>query len=305
MKASVTANELQKLLESGSITLVDVMLPEDFAASHIPGAMNACVYEMFFLGRVAECVPDRNRAIVVYGDSGATMTAQTAQEKLERAGYLNVAILEGGQQAWQSAGFATEPDVPVVITPEVGDGTYFIDVKKSVIEWSGRNINNRHHGRIALSEGKVEIENGRPVAGRIVLDMYSITNLDLHDAAWRDMLLRHLTSDDFFDVAQYPTASFELIGASPIAACSPGTPNMMISGSLTIKDSTLPICFPAIIAAQEDGSIKAQASIQFDRTLWNVRYSGILYERLCMHLVNDLISVELFIIARALSIAAC
>ena len=306
MKVSVTANELKKLLESGSSTLIDVMLPEDFAVKHIPGAMNACVYEMAFLDRITECATDRNQAIVVYDDSGTTMTARTAREKLVRAGFLNVAFLEGGQQAWQEAGFATGPDVPVAITPETGEGCYVLDVEKSVVEWSGRNISNRHHGRIAISEGMVVLENGRPVAGRFVLDMRSITNLDLNDAAWRDMLLRHLMSDDFFDVAQYPTVVFELHSASPIAACTPGTPNMEIAGSLTIKETTLPFCFPAIIAVQEDGSIKAQASIQFDRTLWNVCYgSGKMFERLGMHLVNDLISIELFVVARAPVIAAC
>jgi polyisoprenoid-binding protein YceI len=304
--ASITVNEMKGLLESGSITLVDVMLPEDFAARHIPGAVNACVYEMVFLDRIADCVPDRNHAIVVYDDSGTTLTARTAQEKLERAGYLNVAVLEGGQRAWQSAGFATGPEAPVAITPETADGTYVIDVDKSVVEWSGRNINNRHHGRIAISEGAVELVSGRPVSGRIVLNMRSITNLDLQDPTWRDMLLRHLMSDDFFDVAQYPTAVFELHGAATISTCSPGTPNMEVTGSLTIKETTLPLSFPAIVAMQEDGSFKAQALIEFDRTLWNVCYgSGKLYERLGMHLVNDLVSVELFVVARAPGIAAC
>jgi polyisoprenoid-binding protein YceI len=141
---------------------------------------------------------------------------------------------------------------------------------------------------------------GRPVSGRIVLNMRSITNLDIQDMSWRDMLIRHLLSDDFFDVEKFPTATFDLCGASPIADCSLGTPNMEIAGSLAIKETTLPLCFPAIVAIQEDGSIKAQAIIQLDRTLWNVRYgSGRFYERLGMHLVNDLISIELFIVARA------
>jgi hypothetical protein len=74
---------------------------------------------------------------------------------------------------------------------------------------------------------------------------------------------------------------------------------MEIAGSLIIKDTTHPMCFPAIVAAQDDGSLKAQAAFNLDRTLWNVCYgSGKLYERLGMHLVNDLISIELFIVAR-------
>ncbi len=302
MKATVNVHELQQLINTGSVTLFDVLLPEDFACRHIPGAENACVYEMVFPDRVAECIPDRDRTVVVYDDSGTTLAARTAKEKLERAGYCNVAILEGGVQAWKAAGFAIESVATTGASPVISDGVYRVDVEKSVVEWSGRNINNRHHGRISMSAGEVILENGRPKSGRFVLDMKTITNLDLQDESWRSMLLRHLNSDDFFDVERFPAVTFELRSASVIAACTPGTPNMEIAGMLTIKDSTHSIRFPAIVAAQEDGSIKAQAALSFDRTLWNVCYgSGKLYERLGMHLVHDLVSVELFIAARAVA----
>jgi len=299
MNATITVNELQQLIANGSVSLIDVLLPEDFACRHIAGAGNACVYEMVFLDRIAECVPDRDGSVVVYDDSGTTLAARTAKEKLERAGYRNVAILEGGLQAWQAAGFEVESSVPAPPPATVRDGVYRIDAEKSVVEWSGRNINNRHHGRIAISGGEVVLANGRPVSGRFVLDMNTITNLDLQDEGWRGMLLRHLKSEDFFDVERYPTATFELRAASTIAAATPGTANVEISGSLTIKETAHSIRFPAIIAAQEDGTLKAQAAFELDRTLWNVCYgSGKLYERLGMHLVNDLISIELFIVAR-------
>ncbi|MBW4055072.1 MAG: sulfurtransferase [Proteobacteria bacterium] len=299
MNATITAHELQQLIASGTVSLIDVLLPEDFACRHIAGAGNACVYEMVFLERIAECVPERDRAVVVYDDSGTTLAARTAKEKLERAGYRTVAILEGGLQAWQASGFAVESCAPVPPSATVRDGVYRIDVEKSVLEWTGRNINNRHYGRIAVTGGDVVLTNGRPVSGTIVLDMSTITNLDLQDEGWRSMLLRHLKSEDFFDVERYPTATFEFRGAAAIAETTPGTANMEIAGLLTIKEATRSICFPAIIAAQEDGTLKAQAAFNLDRTLWNVCYgSGKLYERLGMHLVNDLISIELFIVAR-------
>jgi rhodanese-related sulfurtransferase len=299
MNATITVHELQQLIERGSVSLIDVLLPEDFACRHIADAGNACVYEMVFLDRIAECVPDRDRTVVVYDDSGTTQAARTAKGKLERAGYRNVAILEGGLQAWKDAGFGVESCAPVPPSATVRDGVYRVDAEKSVVEWAGRNINNRHHGRIAISGGEIVLANGRPVSGRFGLDMNTITNLDLQDEGWRGMLLRHLKSEDFFDVERYPTATFELRGADAIAESTPGTPNVEITGSLTIKETACSIRFPAIIAAQEDGGLKAQAAFNLDRTLWNVCYgSGKLYERLGMHLVNDLISIELFIVAR-------
>jgi rhodanese-related sulfurtransferase len=306
LNKSVSVHELRQQIENGSVVLMDVLLPEDFAVRHIPGAENACMYEMVFLDRVTECVPDRERAVVVYDASGATLTARTAIEKLERAGYRNVAVLEGGLQAWLAAGYPVEPGGEISEAPALRDGVYRVDEEKSVVEWTGRNINNRHHGRIALSEGEVVLENGHPVSGRFVLDLRTITNQDIPDATWRDMLLRHLKSDDFFDVEQYPTALFELRGSAAISSCTPGTPNMEIAGSLTVKETSRPFSFPAIVAVQEDGSLKAQATVHFDRTLWDVCYgSGKMYERLGMHLVNDLVSVELFIVAREPGVAAC
>ena len=299
MKASISVHELQQLIASGSITLIDVLLPEDFNCRHIPGAGNACVYEIVFLDRAGECAPDLTRAVVVYDDSGTTQAARTAKEKLERAGYVNVAILEGGLQAWQAAGFPLESAAPVLEPVTIRDGVYHVDAEKSVIEWTGRNINNRHYGRIAISGGEINLVAGLLVAGRFVVDMKTITNLDIPDDGWRGMLQRHLNSEDFFDVEHHPTAVFELRGAAPIAGATPGTPNTEIAGSLTIKGVTGPLCFPAMVVPQEDGTIKAQAAIDLDRTLWNVCYgSGKLYERLGMHLVNDLISIELFIVAR-------
>ena len=298
MNSTIPAHELQQLVASGSVCLIDVLLPEDFACRHIAGAANACVYEMVFLDRIAECVPDLDRAVVVYDDSGTTLAARTAREKLERAGYRNVTILEGGLQAWQAAGFAVESSAPVPPPASVRDGAYRVDAEKSVVEWIGRNINNRHHGRIAITGGEVVLAGGLPVSGRFVLDMTTLTNLDLQDEGWRGMLHRHLKSEDFFDVERYPTASFELRGASAIAGATPGTANMEVAGSLTIKETSRPVCFPAMVDPQVDGTLKAQAALDLDRTLWGVSYgSGKLYERLGMHLVNDLISIELFIVA--------
>lgn len=299
ISTTLSPRELNQLIEDGTVTLIDVLLPEDYACRRIFGAENACVYEMVFLDRVAECVPERDKTVVVYDDSGTTMAATTAREKLERAGYRNVKILEGGLRAWQSAGFAVECTVPEKVAAPVRDGSYTIDRELSVVEWSGRNINNRHHGRIAVSSGEIVVEGGRPRSGRIALDMTTISNLDLQDEGWRSMLLKHLKSDDFFYVDCYPEVVFELRGASLIDKSTPGTPNMEIAGVLTIKETARSICFPAIIAPQDDGALKAHAALDFDRTLWNVCYgSGKLYERLGMHLVNDMISVEMFLIAR-------
>lgn len=299
MGNAMTCNELKELLAADAV-VVDVMTPEDYAACHITGAKNACIYEMVFLDRIAECVPDRETRIVVYDASNTTRAAELARERLNQAGYSNVAILEGGLSAWRSSRLPVESgEQEEVAEPVLKDGVYRVDVEKSRLEWIGRNLNNRHYGRIAIQEGELVIKGGTLSEGNIILDMDTITNLDLQDPDWCNMLINHLKSDDFFATGRFPTASFQLTGWEADSVYAPEAPSGIGTGDLTIRDVNLPVTFPAIIAPQADGAVKAHAAFDIDRTLWNVCYgSGKLFERLGMHLVHDLISLELFILAR-------
>ena len=300
MKTVIPCNELKQRMDSGSAVVIDVLTPEDHAACHISGAHNACVYEIVFLDRVAEYVSDREMPIVVYDYTGTTQAAENAREKLIQAGYQSVHVLSGGLSAWRAAAYPVEGNNPAGFEEiSFHDGTYTVDLEKSRLEWIGRNLNNRHYGRIAIAGGELIVRNGVPANGRIVLNMSSITDLDLQDDSLCELLNRHLKSDDFFAVDRFPTAEFEMAGWEPLTKATPGTPNCMVTGSLTIKDIRRPVSFPAVIGSREDGSISAHASFDIDRTLWNVLYgSGRLFERLGMHLVHDLISLELFIAAK-------
>lgn len=299
MNDTITCSELKERMAAGAV-VVDVMTPEDYAACHVAGSNNACIYEMVFLDRISECVPDRGTELVVYDASGTTRAAQVARERLVQAGYANVSILEGGLACWRAAGLPVEPgEMAGAAEPALQDGTYRIDAEKSVLEWIGRNLNNRHHGRIGIRGGELVIRAGKPSDGSIMLEMNTISNIDLQDPIWHEMLIRHLKSDDFFAVEQFPTALFRLAGWEARYGASPGSPNGVATGALTIRDVTRTISFPAIVAPQADGSIKAHAAFDIDRTLWNVCYgSGKLFERLGMHLVHDIVTLELFILAR-------
>ena len=60
----MTRPELIDALRAGTITLVDVLSPESFAAMHIPGAINLPVAD---IPRCApELLPDRRARIVTY-----------------------------------------------------------------------------------------------------------------------------------------------------------------------------------------------------------------------------------------------
>ena len=300
MKTAIPCTELKQRMDSGSVVVIDVMTPEDYSACHIAGSQSACVYEIVFLDRVAAYVSDREMPIVVYDCTGTTRTAENAREKLVKAGYQSVSALSGGLSAWRAAAYPVEGSNPAGFAEiSLRGGTYTIDLEKSRLEWIGRNLNSRHYGRIAIAGGELGVRNGLPAGGHVVLNMSSITDLDLQDDSLRKLLTRHLKSDDFFAVDRFPAAAFELAGWKPLADATPGAPNGIVTGSLTIKDIQRPVSFPAFVGPQEDGSVRAHISFDIDRTFWNVLYgSGRLFERLGMHLVHDLISLELFIAAK-------
>lgn len=85
----------------------------------------------------------------------------------------------------------------------------------------------------------------------------------------------------------------------PIQGATPGTPNYHIRGLLRLKDVAHGLDFPAMIDRADDSALVGRANFDIDRTLWNVRYgSGKFYEKLGMHLVSDLISLDLKIVAK-------
>ena len=80
------------------------------------------------------------------------------------------------------------------------------------------------------------VNGGKIVGGTFVIDMNSITCTDIKDDQYNAKLVGHLKSDDFFGVEKFPTATFEITGASPIADAAAGQPNYNVEGNLTIKE---------------------------------------------------------------------
>jgi len=296
--ATIDREELRTGLTERTLIVIDVLPKEYYGECHVAGACNACVYEVTFLEQVKAITADKDAAIVVYGSSGRSRDAVVAAEKLAAAGYRNVRAFTGGLHEWRAAGLPVdEAPGQTMPAPTLRDGTYRVDPAKSMLHWAGRNINGRHHGTIAVASGELTVSRGVPVRGRVTIDMTTIANADLTESALNRLLVAHLQSDDFFDTARHPTATFDLTGAEPLPDATPGTPNYRITGSLTIRGTSHPVACPALIVPRDDGGVTAQGCLDLDRTRWNVNYgSGKLFEKLGMHLVNDLISVELHVV---------
>jgi polyisoprenoid-binding protein YceI len=298
----ISPDDCSRILNSEKNTLLlDVLPGQRFQMKHLPGARNACVFEVNFPGQVGDLCADKNRPIVVYGVNDLTHDAKTAAEKLLREGYTQVSVLSGGLAAWQASGYPLEGD-EVDSSDQPGtvitDGTYEVDTETSVIEWAGRNPNSTHWGTLRLSAGEVRIHEGQ-IKGEFKIDMHSIENVNLAGNELKPVLESHLKSDDFFFVKKFPQAVFELT-ARPTATGQPvSSPNYEVNGRLSLCGISAEQNFAATIIPNAEGQIVAEAHFDFDRTRWGVIYGSTrFFEHLGMHLVFDQISLQLRILTK-------
>lgn len=290
----MNADGLNSLILSGQpFLLIDVLPDEVHAARHIAGSTNLCVFETAFIAKVAELGLSRDKVIVVYGAGGGSHDAADAARKLSAEGYSNVMVLDGGIEAWSSAGFPVRGHGKLPEPPPI-DGIYQVDTAESVIRWTGRNLFNHHSGTVRLSGGTIAARQGVLESARFIIDMASIACEDLADSEWNGMLIRHLLDADFFDVEKFPTAVFEVAEAHAIAGASEGTPNFVLRGSLTLRGVTRPLEFPAVVASADGSRLTGQAHVELDRTEFGSVYgSGRFFRFLGKHVVNDHMQLHL------------
>ena len=169
--------------------------------------------------------------------------------------------------------------------------TYTIDTEASSIKWLGKKVTGQHEGTIKLQTGTI-IQQGDVLAGIFGIDMTSIVCTDL-DEGTGAKLVGHLSSEDFFNVAAFNSAIFNIKSITPK---DDGTST--VKGALTIKGITNEISFPAKVNFG-DGGMKATASFSIDRTKWNIKYgSGSFFDNLGDKAIYDDIEFELNLVSR-------
>jgi polyisoprenoid-binding protein YceI len=287
------------LKEKQAPLLLDVLPEESYGRSHLPGAHRATVYETSFLDQVREIAADQNRSIVVYGAGPESKEASVAADKLLRAGFTNVWEFAGGLEAWREQGLTTEGEPEDQKPEQPVSGSFQIDVEKSIVKWTGSNLGNSHSGTLRFGQGTLELQQGQLQDGRFQIDMKSLACDDIQDAATNQMLIQHLSSDDFFDVMKYPVAKFQVTTVEALPPGTAGSPNYEVTGRLTLRGVTDQVRFPAMVGQPDPETIAGQAHLELDRTRWDIRYgSGKFFAFLGKHLVNDLVHLHLIIVAR-------
>ena len=185
-----------------------------------------------------------------------------------------------------------------VEAPKVAaSGTYKVDPTSSTLTWVGSKPGGEHTGIVALKEGALNVEAGNVVGGLLTFDMATISSTDL-EGEWKDKLDGHLKAPDFFDVAKFPTATFEVTNVSPLVDDVAGNTHA-VAGNFTLKGISKNITFPAKIEAK-DGMITASApQFLIDRTDWKVEFgSKKLFPSIKDNIVNENIGLSFTISAK-------
>jgi polyisoprenoid-binding protein YceI len=151
------------------------------------------------------------------------------------------------------------------------------DIAQSKVEFIGTKPVGQHHGTIGIKEGKLVFDGETIKGGNFVFDMNTL-KADDQDEEGNGKLSGHLMSPDFFDVATFPTASFEITNV--VAGVDPAMGDVImqdathtITGNLTMKGVAKSISFPAKVNIN-GSTITSDANFNIDRTQWGLSYGN-------------------------------
>ncbi|RFP65227.1 YceI family protein [Hymenobacter lapidiphilus] len=112
-------------------------------------------------------------------------------------------------------------------------------------------------GTVQLRRGRFSYDGRTLRNGRFEFDM---TTLEQEQA----QLAEHLRGEDFFAVAKYPTAVFELREVRAGVAI----------GQLTLRGVTRPVRFPLAVEPRPDGRLHISGNATLDRTQFGIHYNS-------------------------------
>ena len=154
-----------------------------------------------------------------------------------------------------------------------------IDISKSTVKWVGKKVTGSHEGNISIKEGHIHFDDNAFTGGNIVIDMSTIECTDL-DGDSKQNIENHLSSDDFFGVKKYPTATLEVISAEKVKYSKN---KYRVKGILEIKSIKNDVEFEVVI----DNSL-AKVELVIDRTKYDIKYgSGSFFDNLGDKMIYD------------------
>ncbi len=151
-----------------------------------------------------------------------------------------------------------------------------LNAKQSKIEWEGEKLTGSHEGTIMFKDGYLEMDGENITGGEFTVDMTSINVTDI-EGDGKKQLEGHLKSDDFFGVANHPTAKLVIKNATKKGD------SYGVIADLTIKGTTHSVTFDL-----EMNGDTATTEFTVDRTKYDIKYgSGSFFEGLGDKVIYD------------------
>ncbi len=150
-----------------------------------------------------------------------------------------------------------------------------VDATASALSWKGFKPGGEHYGKLPISAGQLDIKDDVLHGGYVTIKMDGIIVEDLKAEEGGDKLKAHLEGEDFFDVAKYPEAKFELtdVPAEGLKIAD----IKELKGNLTLKDVTKNITIP-VASIQRDAATGKYSftsqTFRINRADWNVKYGS-------------------------------
>lgn len=184
-----------------------------------------------------------------------------------------------------------EAQVEEMVTSEGGivDGVYNVtpSAEQNFIRWSGRKVGGNHFGDIQIQDAQFKVMNGVIKEGTIVMDMNSISVLDIKDEEANLDLTNHLKADDFFGSETFPTAVYVIVDGVPN---DDGTQTLM--GELTIKDKSVEKRIDVNVMANTDRSLALKFGTSIDRIQFGIEYKSKTIDALLDEFIYDQFDIK-------------
>ena len=182
------------------------------------------------------------------------------------APHISEGVAHGAADSHEAKEVMIETEMTAANT--LTDGVYILNAESGSIRWVGQKVGGEHFGDIQIQNGSVEVADGVIQNGELIVDMNSITVVDIEDAEKNQDLVGHLKAADFFDVATYPEARIHISSGS-----KQDDGNQVLVGEFTIKDVTEVMKFDAIVVPTATG-FEIESALSIDRTKYGITYKS-------------------------------
>lgn len=165
------------------------------------------------------------------------------------------------------SGNKTESKADVAATQPTDLTGFKVDLDASKVLWSGTSLGiYTHTGTLDFVNAEVSIKDGKIVGGDFTVDVTSMTPTDENfnpEAGYsKEKLIGHLSSPDFFDVDNFPDASFTIESVEGNSA----------KGLLTIRGITHEEMVENIQVSEENGKTVVSGDLVFDRKKYDIKW---------------------------------